>query len=273
MSLNPVELEYESDSSVSTSDISAVTSKFEENTQKKVTKRKPCKALLKAVQKDDLKRYHDVDITAEVTVLINEAHANMPRKRGRKPLPKPDKILKKRGRKPIPKPDKILKKRGRKPLTEEERQASKHASRLYFKNYYLTHPEKFKTYTAGKTYNNSCIFKMWSPKCKSYFIGSTKKQLDKKLANILDKMKKSNCPTVLKMMKEKCGLDWYIEPLIKVPLKTLIELQNLETIYITCFQDMLFNKSKKYNLETIQDIMKEFPTSYLPIKAQKFLKQ
>jgi hypothetical protein len=166
----------------------------------------------------------------------------------------------------------IKKKRGRRHLSESEKQISKLSSKLYLKNYYKNNPDKYRIKLA-QTYADACIYKLTSPDCKKYVIGSTILPLQNKLELVLARLNKTTVKNkLIKVMKDAGGVNWSISPLVKVPLKSEIELFNLEQIYISSYQTDILNINRRYCMESIIDIMKSFPTEMLPLKAQKFLK-
>jgi hypothetical protein len=164
---------------------------------------------------------------------------------------------------------------GRKPLTDSEREDRKQYQKIYQKNYYLQNPEKYKQLIKqyGGDYSNACIYKLHSPTTKKFYIGSTTMNIDEKLKNIISKLKKpAQDNRIYKLMKFLGGTDWKISPLIKIPLKNVVEMKHLEQIYVSCYQNDIININRRYCLEAIHDLLTSFPTHYLPIKAQRYIK-
>ena len=97
--------------------------------------------------------------------------------------------------------------------------------------------------------------------------------LEDKMKQIINKLKKETQTNhVYKMMKYLGGTDWKIAPLIKLSLKTATEMKNLEQIYISTYRDDLLNINRCYCMESIHELLLSFPASYLPIKAQRYIK-
>ena len=170
---------------------------------------------------------------------------------------------------------KVKNKVGRKPLTDNERVERKQYQKSYQKNYYIDHPEKYKQLIKqyGGDYSNACIYKLFSPKTKKFYIASTTMDLDEKLKNIISKLKKpAQNNRVFKLMKFLGGVEWQIAPLIKIPLKDVIEMRNLEQIYISSHQNEIININRRYCMEAIHDLLVSFPAHLLPIKCQRYMK-
>lgn len=164
---------------------------------------------------------------------------------------------------------------GRKPLTDTERADRKQYQKIYQKNYYIQNPEKYKQLIKqyGGDYSNACIYKLYSPNTKKFYIASTTMDLDEKLKNIISKLKKpAQNNRVFKLMKYLGGVDWKISPLIKIPLKDVIEMRNLEQIYISSHQNEIININRRYCMEAIHDLLTAFPAHFLPIKCQRYIK-
>ena len=57
---------------------------------------------------------------------------------------------------------------------------------------------------------------------------------------------------------------WTIEPMVKVKLESKQMLNYLETIYISHYQDTVFNRNKKYSPDVIECVSVLFHADYLP---------
>ncbi len=162
---------------------------------------------------------------------------------------------------------KIPAKRGRRRLTPEEKDISNILKREYFKLYYKRNPEKY-AYTKYD-YNNSCIYKLTNSKTSKVYYGSTILPLHLRLARHVTAMKYPKNSTYMEMAEISTKLtDWKIEPVIKIALDSKKQLDTLEAIYISHYQDSVFNRNKKYPASIIKELCNHFQNSYLPKELQ-----
>ena len=113
----------------------------------------------------------------------------------------------------------IEKKRGRRPLTPEEKEISNILKKEYFKLYYKNNPEKYQYIKYD--YNNSCIYKLTTPKSKLVYYGSTILPLPLRLKRHLSAMRNPKNSTYMQMAEISTKAeDWSIEPVIKIGLES-----------------------------------------------------
>ena len=155
---------------------------------------------------------------------------------------------------------KVPEKRGRKKLTAEEKDISNILKKEYFKLYYKQNPSKYKYDLYD--HNNSCVYKLTNINTTKIYIGSTVLPLSLRLKRHLTCLRHPANTTYMEMAHY--GLDWTIEPIIKIPLESKQKLNYLETIYISHHQENVFNKNKKYSPDVIKTLSEQFPSNYLP---------
>ena len=155
---------------------------------------------------------------------------------------------------------KVPEKRGRKKLTAEEKDISNILKKEYFKLYYKQNPSKYKYDLYD--HNNSCVYKLTNINTTKIYIGSTVLPLSLRLKRHLTCLRHPANTTYMEMAHY--GLDWTIEPIIKIPLESKQKLNYLETIYISHHQENVFNKNKKYSPDVIKTLSEQFPNNYLP---------
>lgn len=161
-----------------------------------------------------------------------------------------------------------IRKRGRKPLTEKEKEIRDVLKKEYFKQYYRDHPEKYEYQKFD--FSNSCIYKLICKKSNKVYIGSTFLPINLRLKRHLSRIKHPNNSTYIEMANASNNHDdWEIEPIVKVGLNNRKELDALESIYISTYDGPLFNKKKKYDIETVKVLGKFFSENILPNKLKK----
>ena len=215
------------------------------------------------------------------------------KKRGRKPLSPEQKIAshqksleKRRANAAIhkkPKIEKVKKERLIKPKKEkvkkpektlDEIASSEIEKQIYYKNYYINNPERYTTVAPEINYANACIYKIYSPLCKKFYIGATTIPLETKLIYFISKLNQfKDKGKFHQYLYEQGKLSWQIEPVFKVQLKSLTEMNQLELIYISSYQEQLLNKSRKFCMESLRETMLLFPINYLPLRCQIFLRR
>ena len=152
-------------------------------------------------------------------------------------------------------------KRGRKKLTDAERAVADILKKEYFKTYYRENPSKYKYDTYD--YSNSCIYKLTHTKTNKVYIGSTILPLNMRLKRHASCIRNPTNSTY-KDMAAVSRSGWTIEPMVKVKLESKQMLNYLETIYISHYQDTVFNRNKKYSPDVIECVSVLFHADYLP---------
>jgi hypothetical protein len=153
-------------------------------------------------------------------------------------------------------------KRGRRKLTDAERAMSSLLKKQYFKTYYKNNLDKYKYTTYD--YTNSCVYKLCNTKTNKIYIGSTILPLNLRLKRHATCIRNPQNTGTYKDMAAVSRSGWTIEPIVKVKLESKAMLNYLETIYISHYQDIAFNRNKRYTPDVIECVKPLFHADYLP---------
>ena len=156
-------------------------------------------------------------------------------------------------------------KRGRKKLTDAEREVSTLLKKQYFKAYYKNNLDKYKYTTYD--YSNSCVYKLTHTKTDKIYIGSTILPLNLRLKRHTTCIR-NPVNSTYRDMAAVSTRGWCIEPIVKIKLESKAMLNYLETIYISHYQDTVFNRNKRYTPDVIECVLPLFHVDYLPAPMQ-----
>jgi hypothetical protein len=147
---------------------------------------------------------------------------------------------------------------GRPKLTEEQKAASKAHRKQYLQSYYKTNEEKYKARYTPCDYTKSIIYRVYSPETDRFYIGSTARPLQNRLAEhrrcIL---RRSN--RLYETMAD-LSLIWEIEALCTCEAESREYLEQLEMLYIAqgSVDGKVLNTNKRYTpeaLKALQQVM------------------
>lgn len=161
-------------------------------------------------------------------------------------------------------------KRGRPKLTPEEKELSKQRRKEYHQKYYKDNEQKYRARYVPTDYGKATIYRVYSPETDRFYIGSTARPLENRLAEhrrcILRRANR------LYETMADLSLVWEIEPLMVCEAESREYLERLELLYIAqgSVDGKVLNTNKRYDavalkaLKQVMAVLKETKPEHLP---------